>query len=161
MQFYKVSDRYINFLKKLDTKIPDNYSGKRPYVGIVLEINGHKYLAPLTSHKPKQDKLQSTNPTIYKIHEKGNENNKLGMLHFNNMIPVIDSEIATIDFSTQDKKYSSLLSTQLAFIKSNQDNIKTRAKQLYNLVTVNKNAHFCSLSCDFIFLEDNYRKFTA
>ncbi len=161
MKFYTVSDRYITYLKTLDHKVPNNYGGKRPYVGIIIEINGHKYLAPMTSYKPKQDALDTNNRTIFKIHEKGKPLKKLGMLHLNNMIPVLDSEVKEVDFSTQDLKYRILLTHQINFIKSEQDAIKERAAKLYDSVVNLKNAHFCKLSCDFVVLEAGYRNFVT
>ena len=38
--FYPIKDEYINYLKKYDAKVADNKKGKRPYVGVVLEIDG-------------------------------------------------------------------------------------------------------------------------
>ena len=161
MQFYTVSNDYISYLKTLDPKVPDNYAGSRPYVGIVLDIGGHKYLAPLTSYKLKQDKLLPTNATIFKIHEKGKELNKLGMLHINNMIPVLASEIKPVVFAAHPNHYQELLKKQIDFIKSNQDEIKKRALYLYKLVTVTKNKHFVDLSCNFLALETGYKNYTT
>lgn len=157
MKFYTVSNDYVNFLKTLDPKVPDNYGGKRPYVGIIIEIGEHKYLAPMTSYKPKQDKIKDNNSTIYKIFD--SEANKLGMLHLNNMIPIVESEIFLVDFSAQDHGYKSLLVKQMAYIKSHQDAIKARAEALYNLVVVSKNEFCCKLSCDFSALEAGYKNF--
>lgn len=153
MKFYTVTNQYILYLKQFDLKVPDNYNAKRPYVGVILYINAHTYLAPLTSYKPKQDLLKASNPTIFKIHEKNNVLNPLGMIHLNNMIPVIESEIQPIDFALQPVEYRQLLSKQLEFIKTNQDVLKKKAKHLYDLVTVNKTPYFCRLSCDFLYLE--------
>lgn len=157
MRFYTVSDNYINCLKKLDPRVPDNYKGKRPYIGFILEINGHKYLAPLTSYKPKQDQYPTSNPTIYKLHEKNNPVNKLGLIHLNNMIPVVNSEIFGVDFSTQPQHYKNLLTLQLAFIKANQDAIKAKALHLYNLVTQAGKFPLRSICCDFLALEAGYQ----
>lgn len=52
MKFYNIKDEYINYLKKYDAKVVDNKKGKRPYVGVVLEIDGIKYYTPL--HRPKK-----------------------------------------------------------------------------------------------------------
>lgn len=159
MKFYTVNSDYIAYLKKHDSKVPDNYGGCRPYVGIVLEINEHDYLAPLTSYKPKQDRLDHSNPTIFKINEKHKPNNKLGMLHLNNMIPVLDSVISEVIFAEQEEHYKNLLTKQYEYIKSEQDAIKRKANHLYTLVTIKKNNHFCNLSCSFVALEAVYKSF--
>ncbi|WP_052721946.1 type III toxin-antitoxin system ToxN/AbiQ family toxin [Pseudomonas synxantha] len=64
MKLYTVTDAYIAYLKGIDSKVLNNYGGIRPYVGIIIEIGGHKYLAPLTSYKAKQEKLNNNLPTI-------------------------------------------------------------------------------------------------
>ena len=77
MKLYRVSDRYIAYLKTIDSRVPDNYSGKRPYVGILLVVDGIQYLAPLTSYKPKQDRMKDKDVTLFKLYETGKEENKL------------------------------------------------------------------------------------
>lgn len=157
MKFYTVSDAYITYLKRIEAKVPDNYGGKRPYVGIILEIGGHQYLAPLTSHKPKHDQIKTSSSTVFKIHEKGDPTNKLGMLQLNNMIPVLASEVTVVDFSTQDPKYRAMMRKQLDFITSNQEDVKAKAEKLYELVMVTKNDWACKMSCDFLSLEASYK----
>lgn len=55
MKLYSVSDDYINYLRRTFPRI---YSNKedvrvhtRKYVGVVIEINKHKYYIPLSSPK--------------------------------------------------------------------------------------------------------------
>lgn len=156
MEFYTVSDAYIAYLKAIDNKVPDNYSEKRPYIGVILEVDGHKYLAPLTSYKTKQDRIDPSTPTIFKLHEKGDPNNKLGMVAINNMFPILDSEITKVDFTAQEARYRRMLNLQLAFIKSNQDQIRARARALHKLITEKSHKFFASISCDFAALEAGY-----
>ncbi len=84
MKFYNITDEYINYLKKYDAKVEDNKKGKRPYVGVVLEIDGIKYYTPFTSLKEKHRKMKNTqdfrksNQGIY------------GAINFNNMIQVVE-----------------------------------------------------------------------
>lgn len=158
MKFYTVNDDYINYLKTIDTRVPNNYNGKRPYIGVLLIINNHDYFAPLTSYKPQQDNIKN-NITIYKLHEKDNESNKLGMIHLNNMIPIINSHLKPVIFKEQNDFYKRILMKQLEFIKSSQNEIIDRANKLYKAVTVTKESHFCKLSCDFKLLEKHYKNF--
>ncbi|SBS65479.1 type III toxin-antitoxin system ToxN/AbiQ family toxin [Vibrio atlanticus] len=153
MNFYTVTDDYINHLKKTDKTVPNNYSEKRAYVGIVLHVNGCKYLAPLTSYKEKQDRISSSSPSVYKINEDGVLSNKLGMLQLNNMIPVTDAVITELDVEKQDEPYRSMLQRQIKFIKKNGDKIIERAEKLHKLVVVDKHKHFSNISCDFSALE--------
>lgn len=153
MKLYTVEEGYVQHLKGIDTRVADNYSGKRAYVGIVLQVGTTDYLAPLTSYKPKQDNFDSTSPLLFKVHEKGDPNNKLGMLQLNNMIPLVSGSYQLLNIAAEPARYRRMVMLQLAFINSHQDVIKERAAKLYELVTVERHRHFCRLSCDFKALE--------
>lgn len=159
MKFYTLSDAYITHLKTIDARVPDNYNGTRAYVGVVLEINEHLYLAPLTSHKAKHDKLHASTPSVFKLHEKGDEQNKLGMIQINNMLPVTEEELTLLDMAAQPVKYRAMLLKQLEFIKANQEKIKERAEKFYKLVIVQKHTFFSGISCDFVALEGACKTF--
>lgn len=104
MQFYNVTNDYINFLKKYDSKVLDNKKEHRPYVGIVLEINDIKYYAPLSSPKPKHKHMKNSKD-FWKIHQ-----GIYGAINFNNMIPVLDKALLLINInSLTDEKYKRLL----------------------------------------------------
>ncbi|PNH98422.1 type III toxin-antitoxin system ToxN/AbiQ family toxin [Vibrio diazotrophicus] len=154
MKFYTVTDDYIKHLKQTDRNVPDNYQGKRAYIGIVLEINNVKYLAPLTSYKAKQDKISSSTPSIYKIHEVDVPENKLGMIQLNNMIPVSDDVISELDVDREADPYKRMLQRQIVFIRKNSAAIVTRAQKLRILVVDKKHPHFSKISCDFVALEE-------
>lgn len=161
MKFYVVEDTYIAHLKKVDSNVPDNYGGGKAFIGIVLEINGFKYLAPLTSYKPKQDKIRTDMPTCVKLHERRNPDNKLGMVQLNNMIPVSDQVIAALDIANQDRGYQRMLYKQLEYIKTVTADITDKAGKLYKLVCVDKHATFVRLSCDFQALEQAHATYQA
>ena len=119
MDFYYVSDEYINYLKQIDSKVPNNYQGTRPYVGVVVDISGTKYYAPLTSPKPKHQKMK--NDKDFRRLDGG----KLGAINFNNMIPVPDSEITLINIAQEpDEKYRRLLQNQYAFVQRDKETIE-------------------------------------
>ncbi|MCS1976162.1 type III toxin-antitoxin system ToxN/AbiQ family toxin [Escherichia coli] len=101
MKFYVIADSYINHLVACDQHVYKN-KGTRPYIGIVLEVNGVEFLAPLTSYKEKQDKIPNNSPLIFKMYELGNVENKLGMVQINNMVPVLGSEVELLDLSVLD-----------------------------------------------------------
>ena len=60
MNLYKVDLEYYNFLHYYEPKIPyvKNEKQNRPFIGIVLDVNGKNYFAPLTSPKPKHITLK-------------------------------------------------------------------------------------------------------
>lgn len=59
MRIYIVKEDYINYLKKFDDNIRDNKNESRPYIGILLEVNGMNYIAPLASPKEKHNRKYS------------------------------------------------------------------------------------------------------
>ncbi len=134
MRFYTVTDEYIAFLQKFDGKVPNNggagYKGRKVYVGVVLEIGKHKFLAPLTSYKPAQDRIQSSSCSAFKLHERTNPDNKLGLIALNYMVPVLDSELIELDIEAQSSPYKQMLYRQYEFIKSNRQEILNRAAKL-------------------------------
>jgi len=154
MKIYTVSDSYLDHLRKVDGKVPSNdYKNDKPYVGVVLEVNGSKYLAPLTSEKPALEKLAANHPTIFKLHAVDDEADKLGAIRILYMIPIVDSEITELDIeSISDQFYKTLLNKQILFIRKNSEAIQKKAKKLYGLV-INKRGAFFRNSCDFLALE--------
>ena len=55
MNIYKADIDYCNYLAYYESKIPyvDNEKENRPFVGVVLCVNGKNFFAPLTSPKKK------------------------------------------------------------------------------------------------------------
>ena len=127
MRIYIVKEDYINYLKKFDDNIRDNKNESRPYIGILLEVNGMNYIAPLASPKEKHKSMKN-NIDFFKL-----ENGDLGDL--NNMIPVHKENIVEYNFEERhNRKYSILLTKQIRFINKNEDVIKNKANKLYNKV---------------------------
>jgi protein AbiQ len=113
----------------------------------------------LSSHKPKHDFLDDTKPTIFKVHEMGNPANKLGLLSICNMIPVKQGAASALNFVGLDARYQLLLAHQLHCLKSNQQKIERKAKQLHTYVVAKRHPHFLGISCDFLRLEGVYQQF--
>ncbi|RVU33242.1 type III toxin-antitoxin system ToxN/AbiQ family toxin [Rheinheimera riviphila] len=163
MKFYTISDDYISYLLNFDHKVPNNggagYKGKKVYIGIVLEIGTHKFLAPLTSYKPAQDRIQSSSCSAFKLHERTNPDNKLGLIALNYMIPVLDSELVEFDIEAQEHRYKQMLHRQYEFIKANRQEIIERASKLYEHVVIKRTEFFVRISCDIPKLVDEYRNY--
>lgn len=164
MRFYIVSDKYLNYLSQFDHKVPgisgETYKVSKPYIGIVLEIGPHKFLAPLTSYKEKQDRIKASDPGSFKLHERLNPDNKLGLIALTYMIPVPDSELTLLDIEAQSQRYKAMLYKQYEFIKANRKEIMLRAAKLYNAVAVKRTPHYVHISCDFTRLIDACHKFS-
>ena len=133
MKFYHIKDDYIAFLKEYDSKVAENKNERRPYIGVVLEIDDLKYYAPFTSPKAKHLKMKNTKD-FRKI-----SGGKLGAINFNNMIPVTESALIQLDISKeQDERYKRLLQNQYLAIVADQDGIKRTAAQLRAIIFKNE-----------------------
>ncbi|EGR4465273.1 type III toxin-antitoxin system ToxN/AbiQ family toxin, partial [Vibrio cholerae] len=67
LKFFTVDEKYIQYLKQFDAKVPDNYSEEKPFIGILFSINGLDYIAPLSSAKPKHSSIKNSSPTTFKV----------------------------------------------------------------------------------------------
>lgn len=157
MKFYHIKNDYINFLRQFDSKVPENKNETRPYVGIVLEINSTKYYAPFSSPKPKHKKMKN-GKDFRKIN-----NGIYGVINFNNMIPVVDSELILIDIDhIEDVKYRRLLQNQYNAIKKDANAILRTAQNLRTLIFADENTlseHdkiVKSRCCDLKLLEEKF-----
>lgn len=157
----KVDSKYCDFLRKYENKVPYNAGEKelRPFVGILFNIGNCEYFAPLSSPKPKHSRLANTLDLI-KI-----DNGKLGVINFNNMIPVNKSNYNIIDLNekTNDKNKSArilLLKNQLRWLNKNRVDIYEKSSNLYkkyvnNLLPINVR----NRCCNFILLEEKCREY--
>lgn len=104
-----VDFEYCNYLRKFDKRVPYNFTNKiRPFVGVLFEINGCTYFAPLSSPKPKHLKMKNTIDFLRL------DNGELGAINFNNMLPVKMKNIEFLDLnrknlSEDEDKYQKLL----------------------------------------------------
>ncbi len=129
MRFYCIKDEYIKYLKKFDLKICENKKETRPYLGVVLEIDGIKYYAPFSSPKLKHLKMKNSKD-FRKI-----KNGELGVINFNNMIPVLDECLILIDINNiKDDKYKRLLQNQYKAINEEENKIKDIAAKLRKMI---------------------------
>ena len=112
--FYEIDEKYINFLSQFsehlfhNTKVSQIYS--RKYVGILFEINGIKYFAPLSSFKPKHKRLSETVDFI-KVGD-------MAVINLNNMFPVPESAYSLKNPNTENnQQYRTLLNNEIRIIK--------------------------------------------
>ena len=133
MKFFYIDDTYITMLLQHDASVQQNH-GKRPYIGVVLNINGIEYFAPLASPKPK---YYSGSIIYFKIFSHGTKAKLLGVIKLNCMIPVPKQYLKSVLIDT-NTPYGLLLASQHRYIKSKQDAIKKEAHTLHHLVVEKK-----------------------
>lgn len=154
LRLYRISDRYIRFLKSRDYRVQDNKNRRRPYVGVVLLVGSFRYFVPMESPKPNHANLKSGRH-IMKI-----DGGKLGLLGFNNMIPVHDSALIPFDIDKEpDEKYAELLRRQVTYINRNKADVMDHASKTYYGVVSKKNAFLLKICCDFRKLECACRQY--
>lgn len=104
LKFYTIDAQYTDYLRTFDSKVPMEHAGQRhrPYIGIVLEIHQSLFFAPMSSPKKKHLTMHSLD--IYKI-----QDGKLGIINFNNMIPVVEGCYQLLDIANEEEKYKFLL----------------------------------------------------
>ncbi len=115
LNLYYISERYVEYLRKFDTRVLFNKNHTRPYVGILYKYNGNNYFAPLSSPKPKHQKMKKKAVDIWLI-----EDGKLGVINFNNMIPCPIEELTEVIPTIKDAKYKLLLENQLSSINKDR-----------------------------------------
>jgi protein AbiQ len=160
MKFYNIKDDYIQFLRNYDNKVAENKKESRPYVGVVLEIDGVKYYAPFTSPKSKHQKMKN-GKDFRKINQ-----GKYGAINFNNMIPVPDIALLEKDIASEaDQQYRRLLQNQYRAIKADWIAIEKTAKNLRKLVLTDDDElgdydkQIKSRCCNLAVLETVFKKY--
>lgn len=161
LKFYIVTEEYMSYLKKYDEKVMDNrgIKNKRPYIGVLFEIDRKKYLAPLSSPKPKHLTMKNSLDFV-KINQ-----GKFGVINLNNMFPVIEEVIIEKNINLEeDNKYKELLVNQLDWCNKmeNRDNIYRKAEKLYKeILNKKEQSRFWNRCCNFSLLEEKAIEFIS
>ena len=154
LKLFRVDVDYIRYLYGFDKKVQYNekesedYTIKRPYIGVIFKIEECNYFVPLESPKPQHIKLKS-NVHIMKINA-----GKHGLIAFGNMIPINLSQLINFDIDKESAPYKSLLQKQFIFCNKHSEDIKKHAVYTYNEVVVKKSKFFKKVCCDFKLLEE-------
>ncbi|MFZ7274991.1 type III toxin-antitoxin system ToxN/AbiQ family toxin [Avibacterium avium] len=150
-KLYHINTSFLNYLREFEPKIPldkSNQGKARPFLGILIETNGYKYLAPLSS------KIHNTQTDFVVKHKQG-EGKKIATVRFAYMFPVPESQLIEISFKKmeiEDPKYSALLKAEINYINHHKDKIRKRANLVYKNQK-NNIANFRKFCCNFSKLE--------
>ncbi|EIL7880425.1 type III toxin-antitoxin system ToxN/AbiQ family toxin [Listeria monocytogenes] len=152
--FYTITDEYIGHLREFDKKVHHQYEDNAStYVGIVLRKNGFNYFVPLSSFSVNKDeKMKKRSQIVIRLFEVNNEENPLGYMLFNNMIPVPDSELINIQLDMSVPKHKMMLK-QLVYMKTIGEKIENKADLVYRKVVEEEVNYFLNFCCDFRLLE--------
>ena len=153
LKIYKVEDKYIRYLHRIDDKVQHNKNAKRPYVGVVFYFGGFNYFVPMESPKPNHSKIKS-GKHILKL-----KNGEYGLLGFNNMIPVHKNALISFDIAKEpDERYRNLLQNQIRICNRMKADILDHAQKTYFGV-INGNEFLLKISSNFKELERASKKY--
>lgn len=130
IKLYEIEPKYISYLTKFAPHLFHNkqagQNNERKYIGVVLYINGYEYFVPLSSFKPKHQKMKE-GIDFLKIKQ-------YAVINLNNMFPVPKGLCTYVDINAQrNPKYKALLLAEYRAIKAIQEKIRKNAKTLYHL----------------------------
>lgn len=167
MRLFTVSDEFIDYLKQFDKNVMnhfgENYTQERKYIGVLLEINDCKYIAPLSSPK-KSD--YNENGEIRKsivpiIRMAVSETELLGTIKLGCMIPVFDEKV--IEYYDLEKendiRYKKLVLKELEFIYQNKELIIKNANKLYKQKNQKLNIGYIRNTVNFELLEAKVKEY--
>ncbi len=162
LRLCRLDPTYVRELAKVDRNVPSTLpeEGKanRPFVGIVVVRGDKKYCVPLSSPKAKHEHMKADRD-FSKILDRGGK--LIGVLNFNNMLPVSDAVLMDLDLRVQhddtpaEKAYKQLMVDQLRWCNDNRDLIRHKAAKLYDIVTLHPQSArgLVRRCCDFKLLE--------
>lgn len=151
LKLYNIDADYINYLLPYAPHLFHNkkpgQQNERKYIGIVLNINGVNYFAPLSSFKPKHTAMKEALDFL-KIRN-------YAVINLNTMFPVPNGVFSYVDISKErNPKYRSLLLAEYRCIHSMQERIRKNAKNVYKHKVQNGDATRLAKRCnDFLLLE--------
>lgn len=149
IKFYDVDKNYVEYLQTIDRQIPNiSYSSNNKFVcGVVLNINGFNYYAPVSHNTEKY----RTSFLIFNKHNK-----IISSIRFCFMFPAPFNVLTEKNFriiSSSDNKYTDLLAIEYEYCILNENKILNKAKSVYD-IGCNKNHKFNYTCCDFKLLEN-------
>lgn len=157
IKIYEINSAYIDYLVPYAPHLFHNrkkgQANERKYIGVVLQINGMDYFAPLSSFKPKHRTMKEGLDFI-KIKD-------YAVINLNNMFPVPAKECTYVNIgAVRDPAYKSLLLAEYRFIKSIQEKIRKNAAALYKHKLVNGEKTALAKRCnDFVLLETKCKEY--
>ena len=135
LRIYEVKSEYVKYLSNYQEHIFSQADGKekRKYIGIVFEIKGFKYFAPLSSYKEKHKKMKEGVDFI-KVKD-------YAVINLNNMIPVPDSQVVDIDINKEKNvSYRYLLQAESREVNRQKNRIRKNAEIVYSHKKHNDNS---------------------
>lgn len=171
MNWYVVDKKYISYLTQFDSRVGYVEYGDRLklHVGLLLNIGTFHYYVPISSAKPKHQKM-SNSLDFHKLQDEPN-GYLYAVLNINNMIPVPDNCITQLKYNQiahfrsfksekEQTDYIYLLQKEKALIDRVQDTLQSKALKLYQKCTAKPDSSLASRCCNFKMLEEKFASYT-
>lgn len=168
LNLYTIDMKYIRDLHKVDDKVPSvsPQVGKahRLFIGTVIVVNERSYCIPLSSAKPKHCDM-GKRIDISKIYD--SHHNLIAVLNYNQMIPVTDSQIVKYNIKVLKtdneywRKYKKLCEQELRWCRKHEEEIKGKAKLLYQMYISGQEFKAKKRCLDFLKLEEACDKYNT
>lgn len=128
---YEIKKEYLDYLRKFDHRV--SIKQHRRFVGVVVSRNDVDYCIPLST-KVFTSNGKARSPKITSVIKKSN--NPIAVLLYNNMIPVVLSELNVVDVTNDpDKDY---LNNEIRFLQRNIKEVERKANYVYRNFNKNK-----------------------
>lgn len=183
MKFYYVSNDYLKFINdQYDSRVmhPNNIGVKKFVFGIVLNVGGINYYAPVSSVDKKKsnknhlynvDKQGNINysalkpnikPRVFTIHDNHPHGEIVAIVRLDFMFPIHSNDIVEVDFNRfntglkVDQEYKILLEKELDACKHHYSDICNKAAKIYEKSKDPKHI-FAKICCNFNMLEIGFK----
>ena len=142
MQWINVNEKYINYLRQFEKRIPITEYGEdeyKPFFGILFETDKFYYITQI-SHAQQRHQHMKQQKDFYKIYDTKITNRLLAVVNLNYMFPIPKNETSefkkseidkhrTFKTDTERSKYINLLNTEIKVI--NSMDISNAAEEIY------------------------------
>lgn len=102
LRLYRIDMKFVRDLSRVDDNVmsvsPQVGKANRPFVGIVVVNGSRSYCIPLSSPKPKHERMRNGRDLTKVFDPKGR---LIAVLNFNNMIPVNADVIQAVDLGAK------------------------------------------------------------
>ena len=142
MKWINVNEKYLDFLRAFEARIPRTDYGSdkyKPFFGILFEENGLYYITQI-SHAQSRHLKMKKQPDFFKIYDPQNLSRLIAVVNLNYMFPIPKDEVSpfikkdidtyrTFKSEEEKSKYIDLLNSEIKMI--NAMNLSDAAKDLY------------------------------
>ena len=128
LHFYEIDPAYVDYIGTFEPHLYHNsqagQANSRKFLGIVFQVNGLDFFAPLSSFKTKFERMKQ-NPGLIKV-------GRFAIISLINMFPVPKECCSPVVFAQiADVKYRNLLQQEYRIIASKEALIRKNAAELY------------------------------